>query len=132
MSEATSRTQGDLSPMVGWSDDCQGKKDYDGKLLVVSTRYWPAGGGFHIYDTGHPEKGLHPSNNGQPPSAHSSIILRCRETDHPAYDDCYDGIILADKDFEALTQAEVQAQVEKWVAEQFNKAARLLLEAFKS
>lgn len=82
MSGASHLPKDDLSPMVAWSGDCSGKKDYDGKLLVVSTRYWPAGGGFYIMDSRHPEKGLYPSNNGQPPSAHSSIILRCRETDH--------------------------------------------------
>lgn len=24
-----------------WTDDCQGKKDYDGSLVRVTSRYWP-------------------------------------------------------------------------------------------
>ena len=34
-----------------WTDDCQGKKDFDGRLLSYSTRYWPAsyrGSGIYI------------------------------------------------------------------------------------
>ena len=31
-----------------WTNDCQGKKDYDGPILEVSTRYWPRGGGFFV------------------------------------------------------------------------------------
>ena len=32
-----------------WTDDCQGKKDYDGKILCLSTRYWPRGGGVTVH-----------------------------------------------------------------------------------
>lgn len=32
-----------LKPVVvaKWRDDCQGKKDYDGEVVVLSCRYWP-------------------------------------------------------------------------------------------
>ena len=26
-----------------WYDDCQGKKDYDGAIMQVFTRFWPGG-----------------------------------------------------------------------------------------
>lgn len=32
-----------------WTPDCQGKKDYDGQILSISTRYWPSGGGFATF-----------------------------------------------------------------------------------
>ncbi len=31
-----------------WTNDCQGKKDYDGSIVRITTRYWPRGGGFTI------------------------------------------------------------------------------------
>lgn len=43
---------------IGWRHDCQGKQDYDGRLVEVSTRYWPPN-----YDP----HGQH--------TAHSSILL---------------------------------------------------------
>lgn len=100
-----------MKPNIKWTNDCQGKKDYDGELVYVSTRYWPRGGGFHILD----EKGFRPSIETRPdlrPSAHSSIMLNTTED----YDD---QPILAERDFEGDTEEEVKAAVEAWVAEQF-------------
>ena len=36
-----------MQPYAMWTDDCQGKKDYDGNMVSISTRYWPgpSGGG---------------------------------------------------------------------------------------
>jgi len=35
-----------------WTNDCQGKKDFDGPIVTLSSRYWPSGGGFSMLDTG--------------------------------------------------------------------------------
>lgn len=43
---------------LAWRHDCQGKQDYDGRIVEVSTRYWPPN-----YD----RDGQH--------TAHSSILL---------------------------------------------------------
>jgi hypothetical protein len=109
-----------MRPKVEWTDDCQGKKDYDGPLVSVSTRYWPSGGGFHVFDSAKPELGLRQNQDGSPPSAHASIILECVRGD----DD--EGITLADKKFKGPTQSNVQQQVETWVQEQLEKIAGLL------
>lgn len=96
-----------------WTDDCQGKKDYDGDLVRLSTRYWPRGGGFDIFSR---ESGW---SNGSPdikPSATSEIFI------------CTAGIdlTLAKKEFEAETEAEVKSQVEEWADRQYQRIVRAL------
>jgi hypothetical protein len=34
---------------IKWRNDCQGKKDYDGRIVHVSSRYWPRGGGYFTF-----------------------------------------------------------------------------------
>lgn len=100
-----------------WTDDCQGKKDYDGDVLSVSTRYWPAGGGYHVLDA----QGFHESADGSKPSARSSLIIRQADDE---------SIELAARDFEGETFADVAAQVERWAQEQYEKAVAALRSAF--
>lgn len=38
---------------LAWRNDCQGKKDYDGRLVEVSTRYWPPNYDAHGQHTAH-------------------------------------------------------------------------------
>jgi hypothetical protein len=106
-----------------WTDDCQGKKDYDGEILSVSTRYWPAGGGFHVFDTREPEKGLHLNDYGSKPSAHCSLLLR---------DANDEDVTLIDKEFEGESFSAVSQQVEAWAQEQYEKAISVLRAAFVS
>lgn len=98
---------------IEWTDDCQGKKDYDGDLVQLSTRYWP---GHHtVFDTVTPEKGLHEVPGGKPHA--NCMIYLLDDYDNP----------LAKADFRGDTFAEVAAQVEAWVETQFNtiKAAAM-------
>ena len=90
-----------------WTDDCQGKKDYDADLVRLSTRYWPHGGGFSTFDT---STGIWADNEARPeakPSATASIMLQEEA--------------VSTADFKAETEAEVKALVEKWAQEQFDK-----------
>ena len=104
-----------MQPCAAWSDDCQGKKDYDGRLLDISTRYWPgpAGGGSMTFNTGAQEFGARPY--GPKPSAKSSILLRHGEPDEYGYGDY---LVWREQEFEADTEADVKAKVETWVAQQ--------------
>lgn len=88
-----------------WTDDCQGKKNYDGPLIRVSSRYWPRGGGFHLLvGRNFVESGkIRPDIK---PSAESSIMLADETT-------------IFEKKFEAETEEEVKAQVETWVEEKY-------------
>lgn len=108
---------------IEWIDDCQGKKDYDGRLVVVSTRYWPAGGGYHVFDSRHPEKGLRPSDDGSKPSANCSILL-ARGDLNGTYEE------LIEKEFDGDSFEQVASQVEEWAAEQYEKIATVLRSAF--
>ena len=36
-----------LKVSARWTNDCSGKKDFDGRIVDLSTRYWPRGGGFY-------------------------------------------------------------------------------------
>jgi hypothetical protein len=118
-----------LTPCVMWNPDCQGKWDYDGRLISVSTRYWPGGRGFDVYDSAHPELGLHPLIDPSiKPSANAAIVLNHGKPDE--FDGFGDYVTLISKDFEGNTEAEVKAQVEGWVNEQFIDLARLLLRRY--
>lgn len=109
-----------------WTDDCQGKKDYDGEILSISTRYWPRGGSALVFDSAHPELGLHkPARPDVKPSASSSLMLHYADADGDA-----DYIKLIEKDFEAETQEEVQAEVEAWAQEQMDRAVAALQREF--
>jgi len=101
-----------------WTPDCQGKWDFDGSLVTLSTRYWPRGGGFHVMG---PQTGgdFVPSSDIMPdvkPSAHATIYLG------DVADEYYDDKVkLAEIEVEADTEAEVKARVEEWVAEQYER-----------
>ncbi len=91
---------------IKWTPDCQGKWDYDGDVVNVSSRYWPRGGGFHTFSR---EVGWE-GNEARPdirPSATSSIYIGEDR--------------IASHDFEGDTEAEVKASVEAWVAEQVTR-----------
>jgi len=103
-----------------WTDDCQGKKDYDGEILSVSTRYWPSGGGFHILD----EHGFRQNEDGSQPSANSSLLIWHGEKEMGDY------IELVSKDFKADTFELVAAQVEEWAQQQMDIAVSALRAAF--
>lgn len=104
-----------------WTDDCQGKKDYDGNILSISTRYWPANGGFHIFDRDHPELGFRPNEIMGKPSAKSSLVINYGEEDY---------FTLAKAEFEADTEEAVKAAVEEWAQGQMDKAVAVLTAAF--
>lgn len=104
-----------------WTDDCSGKKDFDARVLSISTRYWPRGGGFLYVGGG---KGVRPSIEDRPdikPSAKASLMLLIAG-------DRY--IDIAEQYFEAETPEEVFAAVEVWATAQFNRAIAALSREF--
>lgn len=110
-----------LKPCAKWTPDCQGKWDFDGSILRVSTRYWPRGGGFSVWDG---NNFLTNVDQLIRPSAHSEIVLDHGEPNESNH--CAEPITIADRKFEADTEAEVKATVEAWVKKQFDRI-RLLL-----
>jgi len=106
---------------VRWTDDCQGKKDYDADLVRLSSRYWPRGGSFLLINRD--EQGVTFSDTNDPtrqhirPSAVSSIIL--------GYD-----TEVATASFEADTPEEVFAAVEAWAQVQFERVQSAVLREF--
>jgi hypothetical protein len=109
-----------------WTDDCQGKKDYDAEILGISTRYWPRGGGFSIFDRDKPEAGLQDNETrpGIKPSAKSELVIR------HAGEGLETWTVLAAAEFEAETEDEVKAAVEEWAQAQMDKAVAALMVAF--
>lgn len=114
----------DLTVPAMWTDDCQGKKDYDGKLVSLSTRYWPRGGGFATFsrEAGWEDNAARPDIR---PSAHATIYLGSTANDF--YENAEQ---LIDREFEGDTQEEVQRAVEAWAAEQFQRIALALRREF--
>ena len=113
-----------MQPYAMWTNDCQGKKDYDGELLKISTRYWPgpSGGGAMMFNTTTREFSTLPY--GARPSAHSAILLMIGPK--AENDGGGDYLTWREKYFEADTEAEVKTAVEAWVAEQMADVVRLL------
>lgn len=101
-----------------WTDDCQGKKDFDGELVSLSTRYWPKGGGISMLSR---ETGWVDNPFDCKPSAKSSILLRHADGDY---------VIFAQKEFEADTIEAVKAQVEEWAAQQYQRIIKALTQEF--
>lgn len=107
-----------------WTDDCQGKKDYDGNILSISSRYWPRGGGFFAIHFQGGRAVQIEEDSDRPdilPSARSSLLLRYDEDE---------SIELASQDFEAETQEEVQRQVETWAQQQMDRVVEILRQHF--
>lgn len=99
-----------------WTNDCQGKQDYDGELVGLSTRYWPRGGGFHIVRG----NGEWEGNETRPdilPSAHATIYLGPDEE-------------LAEFWCKADTEGEVKRRVEMWATVQFCRIQNALRKEF--
>jgi len=107
---------------IKWTGDCQGKKDYDGDIVAVSTRYWP--GTLTVFDTAHAEKGLHEIQGGKP-SATCTIML---SNGYPHHNDETSDLI--EKDFVGDTFEDVATQVEVWAQEQMNRVETALRAEF--
>lgn len=117
-------TSGDrIEPCAMWTDDCQGKKDYDGRLLSISTRYWPRGGGFHVLTGGQFLSSEEVSPEVKP-SAKAAIHFNFGTPNVP--DGFGDYVVWKEQRFEADTEAEVKAQVEAWVREKVEEVRVLL------
>jgi hypothetical protein len=116
------KTAEKIKPCAKWTPDCQGKWDYDGRLISISTRFWPAGGGFHYMDANTREFVLSTDPEIRP-SATASIVLNYGEPDERGYGQYRD---LTKQEFEGETEAEVKAQVEAWVQEKFKKVIAAL------
>ena len=107
-----------------WQPDCQGKWDYDGRLVSLSSRYWPRGGGFHVLD---PNKGILEGNETRTetiPTATASICIG------DLAEGPYETIITAD--FCGDTEAHVKAQVEKWAKEMISRVESAIRREFQS
>jgi hypothetical protein len=87
-----------FQPTAKWTPDCNGKQDFDGPLLTISTRYWPAW-----------------KSSDNRPSASAAIVVN-HGIPHPE-EEWADYSTLAEADFAADTETEVKAQVEAWVRE---------------
>lgn len=111
-------------PAARWTNDCQGKKDYDGNLVSISTRYWPRGGGFNILRDG-VFKSTAETDPQIRPSAKTSIHINCNEPDENGLNSDY--AELASIEFEADTEEEVKALVETWVAASYRRIVSTLL-----
>jgi hypothetical protein len=121
MSEETK----ERTPCATWTPDCQGKQDYDGRLISISTRYWPRGGGMFFFSTSEPGKGLRQINDmAIKPSAHAAISLNFGEPDENGFGDYLD---IVEQRFEGDTEAEVKVQVERWVKERFDEISVILM-----
>ncbi len=107
-----------------WTDDCQGKKDFDGPVVCISTRYWPRGGGFHTFHLDSDGTLVSEGNEARPEiraAATSEFLVNTRDDEN---------LVLATRDFEGETEAQVKAEVERWADEQYARIVEVLKTAF--
>lgn len=109
MSEAA-----EIEPYAMWTPDCQGKQDFDGPIISVSTRYYPGpgGGGFMQMDISNGSSVTTTQPYGPQPTAHAAIHLRVGPREE--HDGGGNYLIWKQKEFAAETEAGVKAQVEAW------------------
>ena len=88
-----------------WTDDCQGKKDYDGDIIVLTTRYWP----IRYMGTKH--------------SATAKIAIRSKN-----FNTNYTSLVRAE--FEGDTEEEVKTAVEKWAEQKYQEVIAILIKHF--
>lgn len=107
-----------MKPAAKWTPDCQGKQDFDGPLLSISTRFYPGpgGGGAMLYDSRTGVTKTVPY--GPEPSAVASILFE--------YGEEGDYHVWRQQKFSALTEDQVKAEVEGWVAAQMADLAKIL------
>lgn len=104
-----------------WKDDCQGKKNYDADIIFLSTRYWPRGGGFWVFNA---ETGQRKNPNMNiKPSAKSSIVIAGRDGE---------GITVCEREFKAETEEEVKRMVEDFAAAEYKKITAAIANLYKS
>lgn len=108
---------------VVWTPDCQGKWDYDGALVALSTRYWPRGGGFSVLGA---EGFVTNGEQGIRPSAHATLYLGNATNEF-----LDEAVELAEIEVEGETEAEVKLAVEVWAAEQWGRVRQAMLTEFK-
>lgn len=120
-----------FKPCAVWTDDCQGKKDFDGRLVSISTRFWPSGGGFHVLRVFPQQEPTFELNENPAilPSATASIVLNHGEPDEYGYGNY---LTLCEQNFENSDPAVVMAEVEKWVEERVNEIAVVLQAHFRA
>lgn len=85
---------------IRWTQDCQGKEDFDGKLASISTRIYARGGSTHVWGPeGFTDKDS-PSRQHIRPSGTAHIRLFNRHE--------------IQKDFVADTTEQLKADIEAW------------------
>lgn len=116
-----------MKPYAAWTPDCQGKQDFDGSLISVSTRYWPGpsdGGFMTVTSSGGRVPKISIAPYGAQPSAHSAIHLRLGPPEKG--DGGGDYLVWREEKFSAATEVETKALVEAWVARQMVEIVALL------
>jgi hypothetical protein len=89
-----------------WSDDCGGKKNFDGDLVSVCVTCFPGGRG------------------GSSTASASILLLQGNDED--------DDVDLVRQEFTGQTQEEAQRQVEVWVQAKYEEIAKLLMDHFQA
>lgn len=112
-----------FAPCAMWSSDCQGKKDYDGRFLSISCRYYPGKdqpGGSLVSDGGK----FTTLPYGDKPSAYVGIVLNHGTPDEP--DGYQDYIKLVEAEITGEDEADTKAKVEAWVVERCREILTVL------
>jgi len=111
----------EISLDAEWTDDCCGKKDYDGDIVSISTRYWPPGGGYFVVNNAPEKVTIGEAKDGSLPNARSSLIIRVKDNDY---------IVLEETNIEGQSLEEVKQKVEEWAQGQYKNIISILRNHF--
>jgi hypothetical protein len=99
-----------------WTPDCQGKEDFDGAMVFLSTRIYPRGGSSDIWEirdgvvVDH-SKTDDPRRQGIKPSGYAHIVVFG---------------VNYERSFEAETTEQLKKDIEAWYSQYIERAQNLL------
>ncbi len=98
---------------ANWTDDCQGKKNYDGQIISIQSRFWPT------IDLTNPDV------RRILPSAKAAICIHFKSKQKSG-EMTENQIILIEREFEDQSEEVVKEQVEVFCEYEFMKIANIL------
>jgi hypothetical protein len=112
-----------MKPNTHWTDDCCGKKDCDGPVVLFDSRYWPAGGSALIVVNKPGKSHIGQEQNSEPDMAITSLYLCFYEEGYEPGD----RIELAESGYlKGDSFEDVKTKVEVWQQEQFDRLVEIL------
>ncbi len=99
-----------------WTPDCQGKEDFDGAVVFLSTRIYPRGGSAHVWNI----------QDGEVKSFTDQHSPERQEIKPSGYANIVVFGVRHEREFEAETTEQLKKDIEAWYSQYIERAQKLL------